>query len=64
MSYGDTTLHLYVKLLEKYDLGYFFQQTMSNMQFTEATEKKNKWQEKNQFLIFSKIDAGILAHFY
>ena len=39
MPYGDTILHLYVKLLEKYALGYFFQQTMSNMQFTEATEK-------------------------
>ena len=42
-------------MLEKYALGYFFfQQTVSDVQFTGVAERKNKWQEKN-----SKFLAGL-----
>ena len=66
MSYQGTILQWYIKkIIGKIWSRLFFQQTMSDVQFTEAAEKmKINDREKNKFLIFSGINTVILAHLY
>ena len=51
------------KLLEKWSLGYFFQQTMSEMQFTGTAEGKNEnGRNKIKFLIFRYLPIWSTFH--